>query len=351
MLKLQFSFLHLGILKNNQPFTPMKQVLFSLCLCGLSFYTLAQTKYPEAEIKNEQLQVKLYLPDADQGYYLGTRFDWAGVIGSLEYQGHQYFGPWLEQHDPKVHDAISGPVEAFTPIGFETAKPGGQFLTIGVGVLRKPDNAPHRFATTYEIVNPGEWKVKKKADRVEFIHTLSTEDGYAYEYTKTVRLIKGKPKMVLEHSLKNTGKKIIETTVYNHNFFVIDHEPTGPNIVTKFPYPVQAEGKGFGEMIVARDQSLIYEKTLQKGENVFTQGVQGFGSSAEDYNIRIENIKSGAGVLITADQPLLKLVYWACHTTACPEPYIEVKAEPGQTFSWNINYEFYTLPADTGSGK
>ncbi len=329
----------------------MKKALSSLCLCLSVFYAFAQSAYPEAEIKNGQLEAKLYLPDAEKGYYQGTRFDWAGVISSLTYQGHQYFGPWFEKHDPKIHDAITGPVEAFTPIGFDTAKPGENFLTIGVGILRKPDTSSYHFINTYEIVNTGQWKVKKKTDRVEFVHTLSGKDGYAYEYTKTVRLTKGKPEMVLEHSLKNTGEKPIETTVYNHNFFVIDGEPTGPNIVTKFPYQIQAEGSGFGEKIVAREQALIYEKTLQKGENVYTKGVQGFDNTAEDYDIRIENIKSGAAVHITADQPLLKMVYWACHTTACPEPYIEVKAAPGQTFTWNINYEFYTLPAEAGSGK
>jgi hypothetical protein len=330
---------------------PIKKVLSSLYLCLLAFYSLAQENYPEVGINNEHLQVKLYLPDTEQGYYRATRFDWSGVIGSLVYQGHQYFDPWLEHHDPTVHEAISGPVEAFTPIGFEEAKPGEHFLTIGVGMLRKPDEAPYRFSTTYEIVNPGQWKVRKKADHVAFVHTLNSEEGYAYEYTKTVRLINGQPAMMLEHSLKNTGKKSIETPVYNHNFFVIDKEPTGPNIVTRFPYPVQAEGRGFGEMIAAHDNELRYTRELQKGEHVFTPGVQGFGPGAEDYNIRIENKKSGAGVHITSDQPLLKLVYWACPTTACPEPYIQVKAEPGQTFTWNTTYTFYTFPPSEGSGK
>lgn len=323
----------------------MKKILLSFCASLFGVIAFAQNQYPKAELDNGQLEVMLYLPDTDQGYYRATRFDWSGVIGSLTYKGHQYFDPWLEQHDPTVHEAISGPVEAFVPIGYEEAKPNDEFLTIGVGMLRKPDDKPYRFATTYEIVNPGEWKVNQKKDRVEFVQTLNSEDGYAYEYTKTVKLVKGQPKMVLEHSLKNTGKKTIETSVYNHNFFVIDQEPTGPNIVTRFPYAIEAEGRGFGELIAAENQELIFARTIQKGEHVFTQGIEGFGPTAEDYNIRIENKNSGAGVHITADQPLLKLVYWACSTTACPEPYIQVKAEPGQTFKWNISYEFYTTPA------
>src|SRR6187549_2635799 len=66
---------------------------------------------PEASISNGIIEARLYLPDAQNGYYRGTRFDWSGVIYSLRYQGHEYFGTWFERYDPKTHDAITGPVE------------------------------------------------------------------------------------------------------------------------------------------------------------------------------------------------------------------------------------------------
>src|ERR1043166_1607276 len=59
---------------------------------------------PQAEITNGQIRVKLYLPDTRNGYYRGTRFDWSGVIASLEYKGHNYFGEWFDRFDPKVYD-------------------------------------------------------------------------------------------------------------------------------------------------------------------------------------------------------------------------------------------------------
>ena len=321
-----------------------QKLLPLLSLVFLTIYALAQKDYPTSIIRNEHLEVKLYLPDAENGYYRATRFDWAGVIGSLKYRGHQYFDPWLDYHDPTVHEAISGPVEAFTPIGYDDAKPGDDFLTIGVGVLQKQNDDPYQFATTYKNLNPGKWKVKQRKNRTEFVHSLDRGEGYSYKYGKTVRLIKDRPEMVLEHQLKNTGSKALITTVYNHNFFVIDQEPTGPNMVTKFPYPVQGEGRGFGELISAVDNRLVFRRNLQKGETVYTAGLQGFGPTAKDYDIRIENWKSGAGVRITSDQPMLKLPYWACATTACPEPYIEINVAPGQTFTWSINYSFYVVP-------
>ena len=173
--------------------------------------------------------------------------------------------------------------------------------------------------------------------------TLKTKNGLAYEYSKTVRLVEQGPGVVLEHVFKNTGTQPIETTVYNHNFFVIDKEPTGPNISTKFPYPIKAEGRGFGDLIMVENKALIFSRKLEKGENVYTAGIEGFQPRAEDYQFNIENKNSGAGVKISADRPLLKLAYWACHSTACPEPFLDIKVAPGQTYTWAIKYEFYEL--------
>ena len=57
------------------------------------------------------------------------------------------------------------------------------------------------LSTPYQLINPGEWKVKKKAASVEFTQTLN-DKAYSYEYKKTVELVKGKPEMVLSHTLK-----------------------------------------------------------------------------------------------------------------------------------------------------
>ena len=60
----------------------------------------AAADYPEARISNGVLKVKLLLPDAQNGYYRGTRFDWSGAMSSLQVKGHEYFGKWFERYDP-----------------------------------------------------------------------------------------------------------------------------------------------------------------------------------------------------------------------------------------------------------
>ncbi|WP_332369129.1 hypothetical protein [Spirosoma telluris] len=245
---------------------------------------------------------------------------------------------------PEVTRCHQRPVEEFTPIGYETAKPGEDFLKIGVGSLRKAADAPYRFSTTYETINPGKWHVEKKGkDAIEFTHELTDAAGYSYRYRKTVKLLPGKPTLVLEHSLTNTGSKPIETTVYDHNFFVIDNQPTSPDFSVTFPFQLQTKGtpRGMGTLFETRTNQITYLRELAKGETTHCY-LTGFGDTMKDYDIRIENQKTGAGVRITCDRPIVQLAYWSMPAAVCPEPYIQLKAEPGKEFTWKIQYDYYT---------
>lgn len=208
-----------------------------LCLILLAWHSYASPvdDFPKVSISNGIINASILLPDTKTGYYRATRFDWSGVVETLEYDNHSYFGQWFPKYDPQIHDAIKGPVEEFGAIGYDEAAVAEKFIKIGVGALKKTNAKPYSSFTLYPIENSGTWKVKAKKDRVEFTQELHDESGYAYIYTKTVRLLKGKPEMVLEHSLKNTGNKPLQTKVYDHNFFIIDQQPTGPGHKSKVP--------------------------------------------------------------------------------------------------------------------
>jgi len=301
-------------------------------------------KFPQAEIRNGSVHASMLLPDANKGYYQGTRFDRSGNMYSLEYKGHNYFGQWFAKYSPEIHDVIMGPVQDFTPVDYDEVKKGGSFLKIGVGMVYKPDDQPYQFYREYQLLNAGKWSVKKKSDQVQFIHDLEDKE-YSYHYEKTVKLIEDKPEMILVHSLKNTGSKTIETSVYDHNFFTIDKHPIGPGIVVKFPFALKCDGKGIaiGKLAEIQGSQIGFLRTIGNGEEAEFDNLEGFGSGVDDYEIRIENRITGAGVRITCDQPLFRLALWSCPTTVCPEPYIKIKAEPGKEFRWTIRYEFYTL--------
>jgi len=352
--------LSLSMFSNVRLVKTMKWMCSILC-CSLATLMNAQTypgNYPQTEISNGVLRAKIYLPDTEHGFYRGTRFDWAGIIGSLEYKGHEYFGPFFEKFNPSVSDVVignpieaginssaSGPVEEFvsgpdgTALGYQEAKPGEPFCKIGVGSLRKIDNAPYSSYTNYPILNGGKRAQKSGLDWIEFAQDLICGSGYGYTYTKTIRLEKNESVMTIEHRLINTGKKAIETQVYDHNFLTIDHQATGPAISIQFafaPVPTAALDK----LAEVRGKKLVFPNDL-KGSDTFYGEFKGFGRGAEDYNITVENHKTGAGVVVQGDQPLAYLGVWAVRTVVAPEPYIQIKVPVGQEFSWKYTYRLY----------
>jgi hypothetical protein len=308
-------------------------------------HTSCAQEFPKTQISNGLIHAEVMLPDPQNGSYRGTRFDWSGIISSLQFGGHEYFAQWYKHHDPKIHDAITGPVEEFrtndTGLGYEEAKPGEAFVRIGIGSVRKPNETTYRPYDTYDILDPGKWTIRKHSDWIEFTHQLHAGNGYAYIYRKTLRLAKGKPELLIEHSLKNTGHKVIETTQYNHNFFVIDHEVVGPDVKLKFVFTPNFT-RDLGGRAEIQDQEIMFPQELQE-EGVFTE-LTGSNDYAKDYDFRIENAKTGAGVHITSDQPLQKVNFWAIRTVAVAEPYIFLRIAPGQERHWTIRYGFYTMP-------
>ena len=322
--------------------------------------TRAQT-YPAAELSNGILHARIYLPDVEKGYYRGTRFDWSGVIASLEYKGHSYYGPFFQKFDPLVPDVIigdtivaglnsaaSGPVEEFigadeTALGYAEAKPGEAFCKIGVGVLQKPEESSYSSYQHYTVLSPGTRTVKKGSDWIEFVQRVDSGTGYAYIYSKKIRFIKNKPTMIMEHSLRNTGRKVIYTEVYDHNFLSIDQQPSGPDLSVTFPFALKATADMDG-MAEVRGKQISFLKVLTHDDTLYTP-LEGFGESAKDYQIRVENRKTGAGVVITGDRPLSQLGFWAVRTVLAPEPYIRMKVPAGEEFRWKYTYNFYTTPA------
>jgi hypothetical protein len=315
--------------------------------CSLAIVAAIQAAEPPSVfIDNGKVKAKLYLPDAKDGYYRGTRFDWSGVIASLEAAGHSYFGVWFAKYDPKLHDAITGPVEEFfSPsgaLGYKDAAVGSTFIRIGVGTLRKPQEPAFQRFRTYEIVDTGKWKTSAKKDAVTFEHTLrDPSSGYAYRYVKTIRLVPGKAEMLIEHTLKNTGKKTIETDVYNHNFMVMDGQPIGPDFAVGFNF-VPKTPRALVEPGLIQGNELSYARPIADRETVMSE-ITGFSDSASDHEFRVVNRKTGAAVRITGDKPLSKILYWSIKTVLSPEDYISLSIDPGREEKWSLRYEFSSL--------
>ena len=231
-------------------------------MVAVALGALSAQNFPSHQITNGQITAKVYLPDAKNGFYRTTRFDWSGAIASLEYKGHNYYGQWFSKitdiydfgYEGPGKDVISadftamvGPAEEFGVIGYNDAQPGGLFVKPGIGVLKR-DEGGYNHSRPYPIANGGKWDVKTARDSVVFTHTLSEPSiGFGYVYTKTIRLTPNQPQMTIAHVMKNTGTKAIVTNVYNHNFLTLDHQAPGPDFDIAVPWQmVRGAGRGQG---------------------------------------------------------------------------------------------------------
>src|SRR5258708_3313007 len=173
--------------------------------------------FPQHTLKNDAVKLTIYLPDAEKGYYRGTRFDWSGLIARVESGNHIFFCEFKQEHDPLNHDDICGTAEEFgieTPPSFAQAKPGEPFIKIGIGVLERPDDSAYAFWKRYKILTPGVWKQAHQPGKTSFHQDLKGPGGWAYDYAKVISVVKGSPELKITRRLKNTGTQLIETDHY-----------------------------------------------------------------------------------------------------------------------------------------
>jgi len=285
----------------------------------------------------------VYLPDAEKGYYRGTRFDWSGLVARAEFAGHVVYGPFRTKVDPLGHDHVVGPAEEFDmddPQGWAEARPGETFLKIGVGVLEKGTEERYAFSRPQKVVRPGTWKVTHGSDWVRFEQSLAGDRGWACAYAKRLSLAPDGPGFRLAHTLRNTGTKPIDTIMYNHNFTVIDGDPVGPQYRVAWPFDLAASrSRGRAEI---RGRELAFPEVLAK-ESVWI-GFEGKDRPAEENAVTVENRRTGAAVHVRGDQPVAVWRFYAEKTAACPEPFVRIQVAPGEEKAWKWDYTFTAGP-------
>ena len=308
---------------------------------------------PSVTIGNGVLTAKIYRVDARKGFYRGTRFDQAGVVGSLTISnskgiGHDFYGPWFDRVSNEVHDfmftpegivggldsAVSGPVEEFAPIGFDAAAAGGTFVKIGVGVLKKPDDAPYDHYRIYDIVDAGKRGFKSDKTSATFTQDIPGQ----YLYVKT--LVLAGNQMRIEHELTNRMAAPIATTVYDHNFAKLS--PGNADVAVTFPFAATANPAPDPALAKMDGSRFTHTRALKDAERVSTS-FTGFGTGARDYDITAENVRTGAAVRVTADHLLVKVNYFSVRSIMAVEPYIAINLAPGQSMRWTYTYT-YTAP-------
>ena len=108
----------------------------------------------------------------------------------------------------------------------------------------------------------------------------------------------------------------------------------------KFPFELKASVPFRGPAGPV-GKEVVYQEELATGGPYVYGELGGFGDTSKDFDIRVENAKTGAGVRLTGDRPLSRVVFWSIRTVLSPEPYVEMKIEPGRESRWVLTYDFY----------
>ena len=310
--------------------------------------TLPHPDHPTARLTNGPLSAAVYLPDPQTGFYRGSRFDWAGIIPCVSLHGHTFFGEWFPTYDPLANDAVTGPAEEFraptSELAYDDPAANGRFLKIGVGVLKKIDEAPYTFGGAYPLLDQGTRTIHTTGRSITFTQILRTDFGYAYRYEKTVTLSKHQAKhgaiLTLTHKLKNLGPKPIETNVYDHDFFMLDNQPTGPGMVVHLAFPPTPD-KPFPATATIQGNDIVFNETpIQRNS---PQGyLTGYTGKPGEYAITLEDRNTHLAIEQTSPSPIAKFYFWSTPKTICPEAYIHIAIPPGKTQTWTIHYRFST---------
>jgi hypothetical protein len=293
--------------------------------------------YPRATLSNGAVRSTVYLPDATAGFYRGARFDWAGMIARVEWNGHTVFGPWRDKpHDPTSTDDVVGPATEFgmsAPPGYATAAAGETFVKIGVGRLRKPVEEKYWFANRYEIVDHGRWTTRRGRDWIEFTHELADPRGSAYRYTKRVTLTAAPPGFVMDHTLSNVGTSALFTDVYCHNFVVFDDQPVGPAHRIELAGAV-TRAQLVGEVVEIGGREIRFRDATRPDRGYWAELT---GVTTNDFMFAHD--ESGVALRVTGDGPPAKMVFYAIGKAVCVEPFLDLAVPPGGERTWQTRYQ------------
>lgn len=282
-------------------------------------------------LQSGDLKLELARPGT---YYQGTRFDWAGVFRSIEYQGTSFCDEWFDENDPLRHDNVCGPSEEFYgAYGYDEASPGETFLKVGVGLLEKESYEPYDWARTYRIADKGRRKLSVSRSKAVFSHEVK---GW-YKYRKTVK-INDSRSFSLVHRLKNVGKDTLNLRQYCHNLFTFGKDTVGSERSVEFDFPICGDWREDNIHGRKEGRRIWMDGTIEKGRKSFIGNLKATGPQDGGYGLVL---KSGdMSIRIVSDRPMGESVFWSNHRVFCPEPYIDLTVAPGEEVEWVVSFTF-----------
>ncbi len=278
-------------------------------------------------LHRDGLEVDLCRPGE---YYQGTRFDRAGVFRRIVKDGYVFADEWFTHKDPLRHDRVCGPSEEFVTVSFDGVAPDGLFCKPGVGLLRRPDEAPYDWFRLYQIGHPGTWDVQVQDTEATYGHTLP---GW-YRYRKRIVLQDGS-NLLIEHTLEWMAPQPLKGFFYNHNFFTFNGKTVGPTRSFRFPFPPDGNWRTRYDNVRFSEDGVQFTGPVPADKAVYCGNLHNAGGATP---CRFSVAEGSRSVEVSGDFDLDHHVLWANDRVACLEPYLPLRLQPFETVRWTLRY-------------
>jgi hypothetical protein len=140
--------------------------------------------------------------------------------------------------------------------------------------------------------------------------------------------------------LTNTGKKPFTTEQYSHNYLSLDGAQVGPNYLMQFPRDFETQGLQPEQQKTERE--ILFREVIPPS----VQAVNAAISPLKDPwlpgdRFTISNTRNGMRVGLSTDAPVSRFVIHATPSYVCPEMFVRIQLQPGESQRWIRRYEFH----------
>ncbi len=278
------------------------------------------------------LVVEVMDPAAADGYYRGVRFTPLAAVIRAERGGREYFLHEAER-DPLA--AVAGLFAEFdltsSPPGFAEAAIGEGFVKVGVGVLTKTERN-YRFWPHHPVLRRATTETQWSASTATFRQVCEPHNGHGYELEATLALADDGV-IEVDWRLHNSGSKSLATEQYVHNCFQFDGRPVGPDYELSFPYDFEARGLQAQQRQEGR--AILFPETLTQAVNIVVEPPADY---AGPNTLLVRHLGTGQTIECLTSKPGRRTAVHASKVYLCPEQFIAIRLEPGESTTWTRRY-------------
>jgi hypothetical protein len=285
------------------------------------------------QIESDRLKVEIAEPGSA---YRGARFDWSSFITSVTLDSaHQYCA--AEQKVPNGHRGMGFCSEfgIFGPVGFSSTEPGQCFPKFGVGLLKRPDKKKYQFNRPYEFT-PFPFSFHARSDCVTFQTEAVCCLGYALTQSRKISVADNR--LTVLNTLANIGQEAVVTHEYAHNFVALKQWPAERRCRLRTSFPLTKTEQSHG--LAMRGDEVVWQNI--DGESSYVRfGATSNGSPPPLDYWELTDLTTGRGLRETTDFAWAKFAIHSYRDTISPEAFIDLHLRPGETISWQRQYEFF----------